>query len=112
MLAPADAACTGHWAHDSRHSDIRKLTAHRCLLLLCGMLLLSLLCLLALQLVGSRCGPMDVALHFMSKHAEVRQLLQQMLQHEVPLSDSVAAMSLAGSKRVLKVQLVMPSGTS
>lgn len=60
-----------------------------------------------LQLVGSRCGPMDVALSMMDKHVEVRQLLQRMLQHEIPLGDGVAAMSLAASKGVLKVQLVM-----
>lgn len=58
-------------------------------------------------LVGSRCGPMDVALNLMSKHAELRDLLKRMLQHEVPLADGVAAMSLAAEKGVLKVQLVM-----
>lgn len=60
-----------------------------------------------MQLVGSRCGPMGVALDMMTKHAELRQLLGNMLQHEVPLADGVAAMSLAAQKGVLKVQLVM-----
>jgi len=50
---------------------------------------------------------MDVALNLMSKHAELRDLLKRMLQHEVPLADGVAAMSLAAEKGVLKVQLVM-----
>jgi hypothetical protein len=50
---------------------------------------------------------MDVALDMMIKHAELRQLLRDMLQHEVPLADGVAAVSLAAQKGVLKVQLVM-----
>lgn len=50
---------------------------------------------------------MDVALDMMAKHAEVRQLLQGMLQHQLPLSQGEEAMRLAGSKGVLKVQLVM-----
>jgi hypothetical protein len=50
---------------------------------------------------------MDVALSMMDKHAQVRQLLRRMLQHEMPLGDGVAAMSLAASKGALKVQLVM-----
>lgn len=54
---------------------------------------------------------MDVALRFMAQHAEVRQLFKRMLQHEVPLADGVAAMSLAATKGVLKVQLVMPDAT-
>lgn len=61
-----------------------------------------------LQLVGSRCGPMDTALRFMKEHAEVRQLLNSMLQHQVPLADGEAALKLAAKKGVLKVQLVMP----
>jgi hypothetical protein len=53
---------------------------------------------------------MDMALSMMDKHAEVRWLLRHMLQHEMPLRDGVAAMSLAASKGVLKVQLVMHDG--
>jgi hypothetical protein len=64
------------------------------------------------QLVGSRCGPMHVALRFMAQHAEVRQLLKRMLQHEVSLTNGVAAMSLAATKGVLKVQLIMPNATT
>lgn len=61
-------------------------------------------------LVGSRCGPMDVALDMMHRHAEVQRLLGSMLQHELPLADGVAAMSLAAQKGVLKVQLIMGGG--
>lgn len=51
---------------------------------------------------------MDVALKFMDEHAAMRQLLHNMLQHQVPLAEGEAALNLAATKGVLKVQLVMP----
>eukprot|EP00775_Hariotina_reticulata_P010351 gene10351-10509_t len=59
-------------------------------------------------LLGSRCGPMDVALQLMAEHAELRDLLKAMVQHEMPLKDGVEAVQLAQQKGVLKVQVVMP----
>lgn len=50
---------------------------------------------------------MGVALEFMVEHAAMRQLLRNMLQHQVPLAEGEAAMTLAATKGVMKVQLVM-----
>lgn len=58
-------------------------------------------------LVGSRCGPMDMALRMIADHEEVRQLLTAMLQHEVPLTSGVEAMQLAQAKGVIKVHVTM-----
>eukprot|EP00882_Tetradesmus_deserticola_P005131 GHRQ01005404.1.p1 GENE.GHRQ01005404.1~~GHRQ01005404.1.p1 ORF type:complete len:357 (+),score=130.25 GHRQ01005404.1:487-1557(+) len=58
-------------------------------------------------LVGSRCGPMDVALAMMEQHEELQQLLAAMIHKQLPLSQGVEAMALAQTKGVLKVQLVM-----
>ncbi|KAF6262538.1 GroES-like protein [Scenedesmus sp. NREL 46B-D3] len=63
-------------------------------------------------LVGSRCGPMDVALAMMEQHEELQQLLAAMIHKQLPLSQGVAAMTLAQTKGVLKVQLVMHDHTS
>lgn len=63
---------------------------------------LQLLCL-----VRCRCGPMGMALSMMEQHAELRSLLDAMLQHQLPLKQGVEALTLAQSKGVLKVQLVM-----
>ena len=60
------------------------------------------------KLVGSRCGPMDVALQLMAESAPLRELLDAMVAHELPLEDGVAALELARSKGTLKVQLIMP----
>lgn len=59
------------------------------------------------RLIGSRCGPMDVALNMMVDHEEVRQLLAAMLHHEVPLKDGVEAMRLAQTRGVIKVQVTV-----
>ncbi len=56
-------------------------------------------------LVGSRCGPLDMALEMLAQHAELRQLVNAMTQHVMPLSKGVEAMQLAQTKGVLKVQL-------
>lgn len=57
-------------------------------------------------LVGSRCGPMDVALRLMVEHEPLRRLLASMISHELPLARGVEALGLAQQKGVLKVQLV------
>ncbi|GIL67721.1 hypothetical protein Vafri_21049 [Volvox africanus] len=59
-------------------------------------------------LVGSRCGPFDVALEMMASDTGVRQLLRCMVSAELPLELGEEALALAGKKGVLKVQLVMP----
>ncbi|GFH16085.1 PKS_ER domain-containing protein, partial [Haematococcus lacustris] len=56
-------------------------------------------------LLGSRCGPMDMALSIMAEHAAVRRLLNAMVSHVVPLSQAVEAMDLAATPGVIKVQL-------
>ncbi|WIA29344.1 hypothetical protein OEZ86_011849 [Tetradesmus obliquus] len=63
-------------------------------------------------LVGSRCGPMDVALSMMQQHQELRQLLAAMTHKQLPLSQGVEAMALAQTKGVLKVQLVVHDATA
>lgn len=57
-------------------------------------------------LVGSRCGPMDIALRMMEQHAPVRSLLRAMTSHVVPLDRAEEAVELAAQKGVLKVQLL------
>ncbi|GFR49783.1 hypothetical protein Agub_g11722 [Astrephomene gubernaculifera] len=59
-------------------------------------------------LVGSRCGPFDVALGLMERDAAVRQLLRYMISAELPLERGEEALALAATRGVLKVQLVMP----
>jgi hypothetical protein len=59
-------------------------------------------------LVGSRCGPMSLALQLLAEHAKIRALVRGMLQHELPLAEGVEGMRVAAQKGVLKVQLVMP----
>ncbi|KAL6762282.1 GroES-like protein [Haematococcus lacustris] len=56
-------------------------------------------------LLGSRCGPMDMALSIMAEHVAVRQLLNAMVSHVVPLSQAIEAMGLAATPGVIKVQL-------
>lgn len=55
---------------------------------------------------------MDVALAMMEQHEELQQLLAAMIHKQLPLSQGVAAMTLAQTKGVLKVQLVMHDHTS
>ncbi len=57
-------------------------------------------------LIGSRCGPIDVALQLMEQHASVRQLLTAMTKSARPLSEGLDAMNEAASKGALKVQLI------
>jgi threonine dehydrogenase-like Zn-dependent dehydrogenase len=57
------------------------------------------------HLLGSRCGPMDMALRMLEQHGELRQLVNAMTQHVLPLSRGEEAMQLAQTKGVLKVQL-------
>jgi hypothetical protein len=52
---------------------------------------------------------MDVALRVLSCHAPLRNLVNAMLQHEVPLARAVQALETAGSKGVLKVHLLCGS---
>lgn len=52
-----------------------------------------------------RCGPMDVALNIMVKHASVRQLLTAMVTKVFPLAEAEAAVAMAQTRGVLKVQL-------
>jgi hypothetical protein len=66
----------------------------------------TMLLLVAQVLVGSRCGPIDMALELMSAHPDLRALLNSMVSHELPLSEGLQAMALAQTKGVLKVQLI------
>ncbi|KAJ9527818.1 hypothetical protein QJQ45_000378 [Haematococcus lacustris] len=50
----------------------------------------------------SQCGPMDMALSIMAEHAAVRQLLNAMVSHVVPLSQAIDAMGLAATPGVIK----------
>lgn len=48
---------------------------------------------------------MDVALNIMVKHASVRQLLTAMVTKVFPLAEAEAAVAMAQTRGVLKVQL-------
>ena len=61
-------------------------------------------------LVGSRCGPMDVALRLMAARPEVRSLLDGMTALQLPKRDAADAIERAAAKGVLKVQVVLDGG--
>ena len=59
-------------------------------------------------LVGSRCGPMDMALGLMTKKAEIQSLLVKMVHHQqFGIDEGVEAINTAAKKGVMKVQLKM-----
>ncbi len=57
-------------------------------------------------LLGSRCGPIDVALKMLGESPEIRTLAGKMTSFELPLEQGVEGMRLAAQKGVLKVQLL------
>ena len=60
------------------------------------------------MLVGSRCGPMDMALRLMAK-AEIRSLLTKMVyKRQFGIDEGVEAINTAAEKGVMKVQIKMP----
>lgn len=65
-------------------------------------------------LVGSRCGPFDVALRVLEQHAELRTLVRKMTHSTYHISRGVEAMATAQQKGTLKVLLrfdrLRPSG--
>jgi threonine dehydrogenase-like Zn-dependent dehydrogenase len=61
-------------------------------------------------LVGSRCGPIGAALDLLAADADVRALVNAMVEAEVPLAEGVAAVARAGRRGAMKVQVVTPYG--
>ena len=57
--------------------------------------------------VGSRCGPLDMALVMMTEHQEIRELLAKMLDKVFPMAQAVEALQYAQQKGVMKVQVRM-----
>jgi len=63
------------------------------------------------QIVGSRCGPIDEALKFMETHQETTALnLKKYITATFPLADAEAAFAKSVEKGALKVQVVMGNG--
>ncbi|MEW5299730.1 MAG: hypothetical protein WDW36_002716 [Sanguina aurantia] len=56
-------------------------------------------------LLGSRCGPIDLALRLMVKHGSLRSLVDGMTAHVVPISAGLSAMRLAATRGTMKVQV-------
>jgi threonine dehydrogenase-like Zn-dependent dehydrogenase len=56
-------------------------------------------------LIGSRCGPMAMALEVMTKHASIRRLLNGMVTAVLPLEEATHAFDVAKTKGAMKVHL-------
>ncbi|GAX76077.1 hypothetical protein CEUSTIGMA_g3520.t1 [Chlamydomonas eustigma] len=56
-------------------------------------------------LMGSRCGPMDMALEVMTRHESIRRLLKGMVTAVLPLEQALHAFDVAKRKGVMKVHL-------
>ncbi|KAG1673409.1 hypothetical protein FOA52_002174 [Chlamydomonas sp. UWO 241] len=63
-------------------------------------------------LVGSRCGPMDVALRMLDEHPSLRGQVNKMVWGVRSMEDAVQAMADAATKGAIKVQVRMPVGAA